>query len=69
MSVLLSTPLKVLSENNIPLVENPPLARSLYKQAEIGREIPADLYEAVAEVLAFVYQLNQQRAHPSERSV
>ena len=53
---------------NIAIVENPPLARSLYKQADIGREIPADLYEAVAEVLAFVYQLNSQRAAASENA-
>jgi flagellar biosynthetic protein FlhB len=42
-------------------VENPPLARALYKQVDLGREIPADLYEAVAEVLAFVFQINQKR--------
>ena len=49
------------SENDVPIVENPPLARTLFKQADIGREIPADLYEAVAEVLAFVFQINQRR--------
>ncbi len=48
-------------ENDIPIIENPPLARALYKQVEIGREIPGDLYEAVAEVLAFVYQINEKR--------
>ena len=53
---------EIAHENAIPIVENPPLARTLYKHADIGREIPADLYEAVAEVLAFVYQINQQRA-------
>lgn len=49
-------------ENDIPIVENPPLARALYKNGVLGREIPGDLYEAVAEVLAFVYQINQKRA-------
>jgi flagellar biosynthetic protein FlhB len=49
-------------ENDVPIIENPPLARALYKEADIGREIPAALYEAVAEVLAFVYQINQRRA-------
>ena len=44
-------------ENNIPLVENKPLARALFKSAEIGQEIPIDLYQAVAEVLAFVFRL------------
>jgi flagellar biosynthetic protein FlhB len=47
--------------NDVPIVENPPLARALYKQVDLGREIPADLYAAVAEVLAFVYQINQRR--------
>jgi flagellar biosynthesis protein FlhB len=53
---------ELAQENDIPIVENPPLARTLYRDAEIGREIPAALYEAVAEVLAFVYQINQRRA-------
>ena len=48
-------------ENDVPIVENPPLARAIFKQVEIGREIPGELYEAVAEVLAFVYQINQRR--------
>lgn len=45
---------------NIPIVENPPLARQLYAAVEMGQEIPGDLYQAVAEVLAFVYQLKQK---------
>lgn len=48
-------------DNDVPIVENPPLARALYKHGALGREIPGDLYEAVAEVLAFVYQINAQR--------
>ena len=39
---------------NIEIVENKPLARALNQTAEIGEEIPADLYQAVAEVLAFI---------------
>lgn len=42
---------------NIPIVENKPLARTLYKQIEIGQYVPKDLYKAVAEVLAYVYRL------------
>ncbi|HEY8490784.1 MAG TPA: flagellar biosynthesis protein FlhB [Dehalococcoidia bacterium] len=45
------------AEHGIPVVENPPLARALYKEVPVGREIPATLYHAVAEVLAFVYRL------------
>ena len=51
----------VAEENRITLVENPPLARGLYNSTEIGQEIPADLYPAVAEVLAYVYRLRQKR--------
>jgi len=41
----------------VPIVERPPLARALYRNVEPGQEIPGDLYEAVAEVLAYVYRL------------
>lgn len=51
---------EVAREAHVPVVENPPLARQLHRIAEVGREIPADLYQAVAEVLAFVYQLRQK---------
>lgn len=44
-------------EHNIEIVENKPLARSLYDTTEIGESIPPELYQAVAEVLAFVYSL------------
>ena len=44
-------------ENDVTLVENKPLARTLFKSTEIGDFIPADLYRAVAEVLAYVYRL------------
>ncbi len=47
---------------SIPIVENKPLAQSLFKYVEIGQEIPDNLYKAVAEVLAYVHRLNE-RAH------
>lgn len=43
--------------NKVPIVENKPLARTLFKSVEVGHEIPVDLYQAVAEILAFVYRL------------
>jgi flagellar biosynthetic protein FlhB len=43
--------------HGIPLVENPPLAQALYRSVEIGQAIPAKLYTAVAEILAFIYRL------------
>lgn len=47
----------IASEHSVPLVENKPLAQALYKMVEIGDYIPAELYRAVAEVLAYVYRL------------
>lgn len=47
----------VAQEHNIPLVEAPPLARSLYYNAEVDQPIPYDLFKAVASVLAYVYQI------------
>jgi flagellar biosynthetic protein FlhB len=41
----------------VPIVENPPLAQALYKSVDVGQEIPADLYRAVAEILAYIYKL------------
>ena len=48
---------EVAEEHGIPVIQNPPLCRAIYKAARIGQEIPVDLYEAVAEILAFVYRL------------
>ncbi len=53
---------ELAQENNIPLVEAPPLARALYRHTEPGDEIPATLYTVVAEIMAYVYQLNQYLA-------
>lgn len=50
-------------ENRVPILEAPPLARALYRHAELGQEIPAKLYTAVAEVLAYVYQLRRYRTY------
>ena len=52
---------EIATEHQIPLVENKPLARVLYQTVEIGELIPPNLYQAVAEVLAFVYRLRQRR--------
>lgn len=48
---------EIARENQVPLVENRPLARNLYKNVEVGREIPDDLFQAVAELLSYVYRL------------
>jgi flagellar biosynthetic protein FlhB len=44
-------------KHRIPMVEDIPLARTIYKACDLGQEVPADLYEAVARVLAFVFSL------------
>ncbi|MEX0936806.1 MAG: flagellar biosynthesis protein FlhB [Pirellulales bacterium] len=48
-------------ENNVPIVEKKPLAQALYRDVEVNRPIPDTLYGAVAEVLAYVYQLKGKR--------
>ena len=48
---------QIAEENDIIIYEDPPLAQTLYKTVEIGQIIPENLYEAVANVLAFVYKL------------
>lgn len=57
-SYLLAQRIRELGEeNNVPILRTPPLARALYRHAELDQEIPAALFAAVAEVLAYVYQL------------
>ncbi|MGN0375804.1 MAG: EscU/YscU/HrcU family type III secretion system export apparatus switch protein, partial [Butyrivibrio sp.] len=51
---------EVARENEVEIVENKPLARMLYYNVELGTEIPPELYQAVAEVLAFVWKLKHK---------
>ena len=51
--------------HGIPMVENPPLAQALYRAAEVGQAIPAKLYAAVAEILAFIYR-TQRLVNPAQ---
>jgi flagellar biosynthetic protein FlhB len=50
---------RVATESSVPIVENKQLAQTLYKSVDIGSFIPSDLYEAVAEVLAYVYSIKK----------
>ncbi|EQD75703.1 Type III secretion exporter, partial [mine drainage metagenome] len=60
---------ELASEHSVPVVEAPPLARALYHNVEIGGEIPAALYVAVAQVLTYIYRLKASaRAAPYRRS-
>jgi flagellar biosynthetic protein FlhB len=47
----------VAKENSVTIIEDKPLARTLYSVVDVGEEIPAELWQAVAEVLAYVYNL------------
>jgi flagellar biosynthetic protein FlhB len=58
---------ELASENGVPLLEAPPLARALHRHVEIGAEIPAALYTAVAQVLAYVFQLRRYRDGQGQR--
>ena len=52
---------RIAEENDVPIMENKPLARGLYDAVDIGREIPEQFYGPVAEVLAFVYKLKNKK--------
>ncbi|GGC92242.1 flagellar biosynthesis protein FlhB [Undibacterium terreum] len=58
---------ELAAANNVPLLEAPPLARALYKHTDLGDEIPEKLYAAVAEVLAYVFQLKTFRQRGGNR--
>lgn len=52
---------EIARENKIPIVENKPLARAVFQTVDIGAWLPAEFYQAVAEVLAYVYRLKRRR--------
>lgn len=52
---------ELAKQHNIPIIENRPLARALYKHVKVGHVIPSEFFKAVAEVLAFVFMLKQRR--------
>lgn len=58
---------KIAEESHVPIMEAPPLARALYKHTELGQSIPEALYAAVAQVLAYVYQLRRYEAQGGAR--
>jgi flagellar biosynthetic protein FlhB len=52
---------EIAMSHQVPIVENKPLAQALYKYVDVGQEIPAHLYRAVAEILAYIYRLMQPK--------
>lgn len=57
----------IAREHAVPIIENKPLARTLYATTEIGMEIPAELYQAIAEILAQIYQRHPGSGQPVRR--
>ena len=55
---------EVADGNKVAIVSAPPLARALYREGQLGKEIPVRLYSAVAQVLSYVYQLRSWRTGP-----
>jgi flagellar biosynthesis protein FlhB len=56
-------------EHGVPIVSNPPLARTIYAQVELGAQIPEDLFTAVAEVLAYVYRIAGRKRRSERRQI
>lgn len=55
---------EIAQHHGVPVIENPPVARAIFRFVEIDHEIPPDLYKAVAEILIFVYNLKKKKAQP-----
>lgn len=51
----------IAREHGVPVIENPPVARALFKMVDLNQQIPPELYKAVAEILLFVYNLKNKR--------
>ncbi len=51
--------IQIAKDNNVPVIENPPVARALFRMVEINMPIPPELYKAVAEILTFVYKMKK----------
>lgn len=59
---------EIAGQHQVPIIENKPLARAMYKHGRVGGEVPAELYAAVAEVLAYVYRMNRYKYWRQENS-
>lgn len=53
--------INIAREHNVPVIENAPVARALYKMVDLNQQIPPELYKAVAEILLFVYNLKKNK--------
>jgi flagellar biosynthetic protein FlhB len=57
---------EIAKQHQVPIIENKPLARMMFKYGKVGGEIPAELYAAVAEILAWVYRVNRYRYYAEQ---
>lgn len=60
---------QIARDNNIPIIENKPLARTIFKTMKLGQVIPRELFVAVAEVLSYVYRLRRKKSKKNNYSV
>jgi flagellar biosynthetic protein FlhB len=60
---------QIARENNIPIIENKPLARTIFKTMKVGQVIPRELFVAVAEVLSYVYRLRRKKKKNTNSSI
>jgi len=60
---------EIARQHQVPILENKPLARMLFKHGRVGGEIPAELYAAVAEILAWVYRVNRYRYYAEQNQI
>ncbi len=60
---------EIATRHQVPIIENKPLARMMFKHGKVGGEIPAQLYAAVAEILAYVYRVNRYRYYAEQNHV
>jgi flagellar biosynthesis protein FlhB len=58
---------EIAAKHNVPIVEDKPLAQALYKSVDIGEEIPEKLFQAVAQVLAYIFRLRDKKLAYSGR--
>lgn len=58
---------EIATEHDVPILSTPPLARALYYSTEIDQEVPSALYKAVAQVLAYVFQLKRSKVDQSDK--
>ena len=60
---------EIARQNNIPIIENKPLARTIFKTMKVGQVIPRELFVAVAEVLSYVFRLRRKKRRPAEQGL